>query len=144
MYSLKTLIDSAAILSIFEASLILFWKYLSLKNLNSLEYSLRYFFASIGVNCIMYTSGMNIIFDFDGTICDSFNLTLRIANEYLTKFKKKTIDVEDFRKRGIEELLKDYKLTKFQILVYVLKERRELTKHLSNLKTFPRVPKLIK
>src|SRR5258708_1470949 len=128
MYSLKTLIDSAAILSIFEASLILFWKYLSLKNLNSLEYSLRYFFASIGVNCIMYTSGMNIIFDFDGTICDSFNLTLRIANEYLTKFKKKTIDVEDFRKRGIEELLKDYKLTKFQILVYVFKGRRELTK----------------
>ncbi len=87
---------------------------------------------------------MNIIFDFDGTICDSFDLTLRIANEYLIKFKKKIIDAEDFRERGIEEILKDYKLTKLQILIYVFKGRRELTKHVSELKTFPEIPEVIK
>src|SRR5258708_736111 len=87
---------------------------------------------------------VNIIFDFDGTICDSFDLTLRIANDYLTKFKKKTIDAEDFRERGIEEILKDYKLTKLQILIYVFKGRRELTRHVSELKTFPGIPEVIK
>src|SRR5438105_15932993 len=87
---------------------------------------------------------MNIIFDFDGTICDSFDLTLRVANEYLTRFKKKNIDAKDFRERGIEELLKDYKLTNLQILIYVFKGRRELSKHVSELKPFDGIPEVIK
>lgn len=86
---------------------------------------------------------MNYIFDFDGTICDSFDLTLRVANEYLTKFKKQSIDPKKFRENGIEEIIKNYKLNKLQILLYVIKGRRELGKHISELKTFPSIAKVI-
>jgi phosphoglycolate phosphatase len=87
---------------------------------------------------------MNLIFDFDGTICDSFNLNLKIANEYLTRFKKKLIDSKEFREKGIEEIIKDYKLNKLQILIYIYRGRRELAKHISELETFEGMPEVIK
>lgn len=86
---------------------------------------------------------MNIIFDFDGTICDSFETTLGIANDYLARFGKKQVDPKRFKEEGIEEIIKDYKLNKFQILLYVLKGRRELAKHISKLHTFPELKETI-
>jgi phosphoglycolate phosphatase len=86
---------------------------------------------------------MNLVFDFDGTICDSFDLTLQIANEYLTRLGKKTVEAKDFRECGIEELLKDYKLNKFQILVYIFKGRRELARHIKDLKSFSGLPEVL-
>src|SRR6266404_3360731 len=87
---------------------------------------------------------MNLIFDFDGTICDSFDLTVKIANEYLTRFKKKVIDPTEFREKGIEEIIKDYKLSKLQILIYIYKGRRELATHMTELKVFPGMAEVIK
>lgn len=87
---------------------------------------------------------MNIIFDFDGTICDSFETTLGIANDYLARFGKKQVDPKRFKEEGIEEIIKDYKLNKFQILLYVLKGRRELAKHITRLHTFAGLTKVIR
>src|SRR5258708_896722 len=87
---------------------------------------------------------MNIIFDFDGTICDSFALNIKIANEYLSKFKKKKIDPREFREEGIEEIIKEYRLNKLQILLYIYKGRRDLAKHISELKSFDGMPLVIK
>jgi HAD superfamily hydrolase (TIGR01549 family) len=80
---------------------------------------------------------MNLIFDFDGTICDSFDLTVKIANEYLVRFKKAKIDPKKFRKIGIEEIIKDYKLNKLQVLIYIYKGRQEISKHIHEFKAFP-------
>lgn len=87
---------------------------------------------------------MNYIFDFDGTISDSFEFTLNVANEFLTKLKKKTVDAADFRENGIEEIIRDYKLNKLQILLYIFKGRREIRKHITELKTFAGMPDVIK
>ncbi len=87
---------------------------------------------------------MNLIFDFDGTICDSFELTLKIANEFLAKFNKKPINALEFKTKGIEEIIKDYKLTKIQILIYIFKGRRELSKHISELSSFSNMTDVIK
>src|SRR5258708_28670398 len=91
----------------------------------------------------MYTQVMNLIFDFDGTICDSFDLTLQIANQYLAGFKKKTIDAKEFRAEGIEKIIKDYKLNKFQILIYIYRGRQEMSRHIADLKTFDGMPEAI-
>lgn len=87
---------------------------------------------------------MNIIFDFDGTICDSFNLNIKIANEYLSKFKKKKINPHEFREKGIEEIIKEYRLNKLQILLYIYKGRHDLAKHINELKSFDGMPLVIK
>ncbi len=91
----------------------------------------------------MISSAMNYVFDFDGTICDSFDLTIKIANEYLTRFKKKSINPSEFRAKGIEEIIKDYKLTKLQILIYVFMGRRELARRIDELKPFPYMHEVI-
>ncbi|CAN5351900.1 HAD family hydrolase [soil metagenome] len=80
---------------------------------------------------------MNYLMDFDGTICNSFDITIDILNEYLLKLHKKLIDKDEFRKIGIEEIIKQYKLSKLQILIYILKGRSELSKHINESKPYP-------
>ena len=77
---------------------------------------------------------MNYLMDFDGTICNSFDITIDILNEYLLKLHKKLIDKDEFRKIGIEETIKQYKLSKLQILIYILKGRSKISKHIIELK----------
>ncbi len=80
---------------------------------------------------------MNYIFDFDGTICDSFAVVLATANKYLTQNNKKPITAKDIRTKGIEKLIKEYKLSKLQTLIFVYKGRKEFKKFKSGLKIFP-------
>jgi phosphoglycolate phosphatase len=84
---------------------------------------------------------MNYIFDFDGTICDSFDTTLQIANKYLIKFKQKPIDAKFYREKGVEEIIKDYKISKVQLIIYVYKSRHELAKY--HFKTFNGIPQVL-
>lgn len=87
---------------------------------------------------------MNIIFDFDGTICDSFDVVVKTANKYLRITKKKEILPEDIKTKGIEKLIKEYKIGKIQALVFVYKGRHEFAKEVPNLKTFKDIPKTLK
>jgi len=87
---------------------------------------------------------MNFIFDFDGTICDSFDITIKILNQYLLKLHKKLVDPKEFKEKGIEKLVKNYKLNKIQILLYVLKGRQELAKHIDELSPVKDLSKVIK
>ncbi len=87
---------------------------------------------------------MNYIFDFDGTVCDSFDITIKILNEYLFKFKKKLIDPKEFREKGIEKIIGDYKLSKLQILIYIYKGRKEIAKNIHDMKTFPQMEEVLK
>lgn len=86
---------------------------------------------------LLYNDYVVYIFDFDGTICDSLDVVVETANKYLTKKGKTRISVNDIRTKGIERLLREYKLTKLQILMFVLKGRHEFKKFASQLKVFP-------
>jgi phosphoglycolate phosphatase len=83
---------------------------------------------------LVYYSHMNIIFDFDGTICDSFDITVNIVNEYLAKHGKKLIDAKKLKEEGIEKIIRDYKINKLQILVFIYLGRRRLAKYVPTLK----------
>lgn len=85
----------------------------------------------------------NLIFDFDGTICDSFDINLQIINKYMSRLNKRRVDASDFRERGIEALIKDYKLSRVQIIIYILLGRREISKHIQELKTFQGLPEVL-
>lgn len=87
---------------------------------------------------------MTIIFDFDGTLCDSFEVVLATANKYLTKGGKKPISSNDIRTKGIEKLIKEYKLNKLQILIFVYKGRHEFKNFESKLQIFPELIPILK
>ena len=85
---------------------------------------------------------MDYIFDFDGTICDSFEVVLETANKYLAKHGKQ-VTAHDIRSKGIEKLLKEYKLSTLQTLLFVYKGRREFQKFESQLKVFDGLPPVL-
>ena len=87
---------------------------------------------------------MNLIFDFDGTICESFDITVQIINEYLKKRGMKLITPEELREDGIEAVIRHYKLNRFQILVFIYLGRRRLSKYIGKLKTYDGLSSVIK
>lgn len=87
---------------------------------------------------------MNLIFDFDGTICDSLDITIQIINEYLKTHGKPPIEVKFLKEKGVEELIKKYKLNRFQILVFIYLGRRRLASHIKDLKSFKGLPRVLK
>lgn len=78
---------------------------------------------------------MNLIFDFDGTICESFDITVQIINEYLKGRGFKTITAEELREEGLEALIRNYRLNRLQILIFIHLGRRKLSKYIGGLKT---------
>ncbi|HSX48690.1 MAG TPA: HAD-IA family hydrolase [Candidatus Saccharimonadales bacterium] len=87
---------------------------------------------------------MNFIFDFDGTICESFDITVSIINEYLGKRGMKLITSKEIKEIGLEAMLRRYKLNKLQILVFILLGRRKLSGYIGVLKTVPGLSAVIK
>jgi phosphoglycolate phosphatase len=83
------------------------------------------------------------IFDFDGTICDTFDVTLSIMNGYFKRLGKNPVTATGLRTKGIEALIKEYKLNSLQLLLWVHIGRRELTKHINDLKTFPHLKEVL-
>lgn len=86
---------------------------------------------------------MVYIFDFDGTICDSMKVIVDTVNSYLTKKGKKPVTQKDIKEKGIEELVKEYRLSKLQTLLFVLKGRQEFKKFIPQLKPFPTLPSIL-
>lgn len=87
---------------------------------------------------------MNFIFDFDGTICDSLDITIDILNAYAKKLNRPQITKENFRTKGIEVLINEYHFNKLQVLLYVLKGRQELSKHINEMKSYEDLPEVLK
>ena len=87
---------------------------------------------------------MNYIFDFDGTICDSFDLFISIINKYSVRFNKGKISPNDIRNTGIEALSRKYKLNKFQVILLVYMGRREFVRHISELRVFPNLSRVLR
>jgi phosphoglycolate phosphatase len=77
-----------------------------------------------------------ILFDFDGTIVDSLNLAFkiynRIAHEYNCKSAKQG-DMELLRTKKPQELLKAYGITDLKLLLLVLRIRKELSSHITEI-----------
>jgi phosphoglycolate phosphatase len=78
-----------------------------------------------------------IIFDFDGTIADTFDLALEIYNMIAPEYNSKPAGPEDhelLRVKKPQELLKIYGVSRLKLLSLLLRVRKELSSRIHEIK----------
>lgn len=71
---------------------------------------------------------MNLIFDFDGTICDSIKAVVVEVNQILSEFGSRETSAEELKRKGVKGLLKSRRISPLQLprLVSEYRKRSEL------------------
>jgi|SRR3989344_229271 len=83
---------------------------------------------------------MLLIFDFDGTIADSLETFIVIANKHFkTSFTKREV-----RSKGTITLIKELRIPKLLLPLYILRARREVRPIIPLLNTFKDIPMAIR
>ena len=88
-----------------------------------------------------------IIFDFDGTIADTFKLGIKISNKLALRFDYRLITqdkVEYYRGRTAQEILKEAQIPFYKFPFVVKEFRKEINKIIEQLKPFKGIPEVIK
>jgi phosphoglycolate phosphatase len=78
-----------------------------------------------------------IIFDFDGTIADTFDLAMEIYNRIAPEYNCRPAGPEDhelLRTKKPQELLKTYGVSSLKLLTLLLRIRKELSRHIPDIK----------
>jgi len=88
-------------------------------------------------------SDMNLIFDFDGTICDSLDSFLSIVNPILKKLRKREIAKKEVRVKGAIRLIHDLKVPKLALPFMVIYGRYRCSRLIPTLKPFPQIPEVL-
>lgn len=81
-----------------------------------------------------------LIFDFDGTIADTFPITVQLLHRELRHLHAGDItdkEIEELRNKSAEELIKSYKISKIRLFFLSLIIRREMINRLNEAKVFP-------
>lgn len=89
---------------------------------------------------------MNVLFDFDGTIADSFDAVLAIANRLAANFGYPITPpetVEYLRKLGSREVLQVVQVSPFKLPFLLRRLRAELNQEITQLKPFPGIPEAL-
>lgn len=85
---------------------------------------------------------MNFLFDFDGTICDSYKVGIKIANELLIKNGLEPLSPsEEF---DLKKVIKTHKIPPSKIPSLVRFGQKELSNHIPKLKVFPGIPQVLR
>ncbi|MBN1168751.1 HAD-IA family hydrolase [Candidatus Woesebacteria bacterium] len=87
---------------------------------------------------------MNLIFDFDGTICDSFNVAIEIFRKNFPEYFSDDITPEYARSIGVKKLIKKTNFPKHLLPKLMLQGSKEMVKIIPRLKTFPKINEVIK
>ncbi len=80
-----------------------------------------------------------VIFDFDGTIADTWKVIIEILKENQTEWGLPKITkevVEDFRGKGIPELIKKYNIILLKLPFVIPKAKKELSKKITMVRMF--------
>jgi phosphoglycolate phosphatase len=88
-----------------------------------------------------------ILFDFDGTIADTFSETVLIYNYFARKYRYNEIsdeDIEKARHMNMWQLLKFVKVPKHKVPFLLRKGRKMLYKNLDKIEVFPGIRELLK
>lgn len=89
---------------------------------------------------------MEIIFDFDGTIADSFDFNIKIFNNIKDKFGFKEIDeneVQIFRDEGFKQVMKDIELSYSDLPEIIERHQQISNAEVDKLKSFPGIFKVL-
>jgi phosphoglycolate phosphatase len=87
---------------------------------------------------------MNLIFDFDGTLCDSLDESIIIANQFLRLLGKPFLTADLVRTKGMKQVLLEYKVPLALLSAFMLYYRWQAGKRIVNMKAFPGIPETIK
>lgn len=83
-----------------------------------------------------------VLFDFDGTIADTFSTIVRLFNLHSYEFRLPKLtsrEIDNFRSLGLREVLYKYKLHLFKLPFIAKKIRDKLNKKIKQVKTFPNI-----
>lgn len=80
---------------------------------------------------------MYLLFDFDGTICDSLDASLHIANKYLSLVHLPHLTKSQIESEGFISVIDHYHIPKPLLVFFVYLGRWELSRHLLTLSVVP-------
>lgn len=83
------------------------------------------------------------IFDFDGVIADSLDLTLKTANHYLRLWGRGLLSKDYIRSHDLEKLYNDYHVNRLQELFLLWKIRSTIHHNLTNIKVHPHISPIL-
>ncbi len=89
---------------------------------------------------------MHLIFDFDGTLVDSFNCAIEIFNTLADEFKFRKIlshEAHDLKNLNSRQLMKHLKIPMYKIPAVLFKAKHCMQKEMSNLHPFPGIPEVV-
>lgn len=89
---------------------------------------------------------MNLIFDFDGTIADSFQTVVRSFNSLATQYNLKPIsdnEIAQLHNLSSEEIIKYFKIPLHQIPSIINQIRTALLAEMKTIPTFTNLPKVL-
>ena len=86
---------------------------------------------------------MNIIFDFDGTICDNFDYILQLANIFLEKYGRKKVTKDDIKTKGLTTLIEESGLSTLLIIYFTLIARRDISGNILKFKLHDNLKEVI-
>jgi phosphoglycolate phosphatase len=85
-----------------------------------------------------------VIFDFDGTIADSFEIFVLSLETILKRPKPlSSQEINDSRKLSLREIIKRLEVKKWQFPLLVLKGKREISKHMDQVEVFKGMPEAL-
>lgn len=85
-----------------------------------------------------------LIFDFDGTIADSFETLLAIFEDITARPQKLTAaEIKNLRGSSLKEIVKYLKIRRWQIPKLVIKAKRQIALKMPSIKTFKGMPEVL-
>lgn len=85
-----------------------------------------------------------VIFDFDGTIADSFKVFIDALQTVIKRRQLTASEISDLRKSSLQEIIKKLGVKKWQLPWLATKGRREIGKHMDGVEAFDGMPEIIK
>lgn len=86
-----------------------------------------------------------LIFDFDGTIADSFSTLLGIFEEITSRPQSLTTkEIKSLRGSSLKQIIKYLKIKKWQIPRFIIKAKREIAIKITDITPFKELPRVLK
>src|SRR5579884_2984879 len=84
-----------------------------------------------------------LIFDFDGTIADSFEVFVRSIEIVLKREPFTASEIKELRQYSMPEVGKKLNIKKWQLPMLVIKGRREVDRHMDDVTVFKGIPEML-
>lgn len=84
-----------------------------------------------------------VIFDFDGTIADSFGIFVQVVAVLLKRQPLSEAEIADLRKHAMPVVIKKLGVRKWQLPRLVIKGRREVDRRMSGVAPFSGIPEVL-